>query len=85
MSVPKSLHTKNGIKLRKEKLSCTIALELVHKQAECHFLKKHYNMAYMVCAYAVLVLPQLLAYQIGHICCGDTAIFLLHKLSKTSK
>ena len=32
MSLSKNLHTKNGIKLRKEKLSFTIALELVHKQ-----------------------------------------------------
>ena len=38
-SVSKSLYNKNGIKLRKEKLSYTIALELVRKQTECHFLK----------------------------------------------
>ena len=32
MFLLKSLHTKNGMKLRKEKLSYTIALELVRKQ-----------------------------------------------------
>ena len=37
MSVSKSLYTKNGIKLKKEKLSHTIALELVRKQTEFQF------------------------------------------------
>ena len=39
ISVSKSLYNKNGIKLRKEKLSYTIDLELVCKQIECHSLK----------------------------------------------
>ena len=39
ISVSESLYNKNRIKLKKEKLSYTIAPELVRKQTVCHFLK----------------------------------------------